>query len=133
MISRAKMRKRNDKKTVESKEGGQRKVLQKSFTKKKKKIGLPVQFEDSKTRVDAQVRFKWRVVEGLCFNENIIWKHLYKAWIGQQIIILSILIWRIGNNIKIQHCVFHFDQLKILLSSDQLPELLIFLSFKFEA
>ena len=75
MISKAKMGKRYDKKTVESKEGGKTKVFQKSFTKMKKKIGLPVQFEDSKTKVDAQVRFKWRDVEGLCFNENIIWKH----------------------------------------------------------
>ena len=76
MISRAKMRKRNDKKTVESKEDGQRKVLQKSFTKKKKKIGLPVQFEDSKTRVDAQVRFKSGVAKGLCFIGNVILEYV---------------------------------------------------------
>ena len=72
MISKAKMRKRDDKKAVESKEGGKRKVFRKSFTKKKKKIGSPVQFEDSKTKVDAQVRFKSGVAKGLCFIGNVI-------------------------------------------------------------
>ena len=70
MISKAKIKKRGDKKADESNEGGKGKVFQKSFTKKKKKIGLPVQFDDSKTRVDAQVRFKPRVAEGLCFIGN---------------------------------------------------------------
>ena len=72
MISKAKMRKRDDKTTAESKDSGKRKVFRKSFTKKKKKIGSPVQFEDRKTKVDAQVRFKSGVAEGLCFSGNII-------------------------------------------------------------
>ena len=72
MISKTKMGKRYDKKTVRSKEGGKTKVFQKSFTKKKKKIGSPVQFEDSKTKVDAQVRFKSGVAKGLCFIGNVI-------------------------------------------------------------
>ena len=73
MISKAKMGKRYDKKTVESKEGGKTKVFQKSFTKKKKKIGLPVQFDDSKTKVDAQVRFKSGVAKGLfCVSLKIL-------------------------------------------------------------
>ena len=65
-ISKAKTKKRGDKRAGEMKESGERKVFQKSFTKKKKKIGLPVQFEDSKTKVEAQVRFKPRVATGLC-------------------------------------------------------------------
>ena len=70
MISKAKTKKRSDKKAAESNEDGQRKVFQKSFTKKKKKIGLPVQFEDNKTRVEAQVRCKPRVAEGLSLIGN---------------------------------------------------------------
>ena len=71
MISKEKTKKRSDKKAGESAEDGKRKVFQKSFTKKKKKIGLPVQFEDNKTKVDAQIRFKPRVAKGLCFIGNI--------------------------------------------------------------
>ena len=58
------------KKRDEKKEDGWGKVFQKTFTKKKKKIGLPVQFEDNKTKVDAQVRFKPRFAEGFCFIGN---------------------------------------------------------------
>ena len=65
------MKARGDKKAADGGEAGERKVFQKSFTKMKKKIGLPVQFEDNKTKVDAQIRFKSRVAKGLCFIGNI--------------------------------------------------------------
>ena len=67
IISKAKIKKRDEKK-----EDGKGKEFQKTFTKNKKKIGLPVQFEDNKTKVDAQVRFKPRFAEGLCFIGNVL-------------------------------------------------------------
>ena len=56
--------KKKDEKKDENNDDGERKVFRKSFTKKKKKIGLPVQFEDNKAKVSAQVRFKPLVAQG---------------------------------------------------------------------
>ena len=68
--------KKKDEKKDENNDDGERRVFRKSFTKKKKKIGLPVQFEDNKAKVSAQVRFKPLVAQGVT-QKKIIYKNMH--------------------------------------------------------
>ena len=55
-----KIKKKDDKdlSTTDENEG---KLFKKSFSKKSKKTGLPISFEDRKSKIDTQVRFKPKV------------------------------------------------------------------------
>ena len=58
-----KIKKKTDEKDVSESDETERKTFKKSFSKKKKKTGLPVEFEDRRSQIDAQVRFKPKVAE----------------------------------------------------------------------
>ena len=57
-----KIKKKDEKSDVPS-EKKETKVFRKTFSKKVKRTGLPIEFEDRKAQIDAQVRFKPRVAE----------------------------------------------------------------------
>ena len=65
---RNKIKEKYEKKKIENREEEERKVFKKSFTKSKNKIGLPVQFEDSRAKIDAQVRHKPLIARGFIPN-----------------------------------------------------------------
>ena len=57
-----KIKKKDEKNDVPS-EGKETKVFRKTFSKKVKRTGLPIEFGDRKAQIDAQVRFKPKVAE----------------------------------------------------------------------
>ena len=65
MKLRDKIKRKEEKKEIENNEEEDGKVFSKSFTKKKKKIGLPIVFEDSQAKVEAQVLHDPLISKGL--------------------------------------------------------------------